>query len=158
MRLRALLLFCGVAALNDADADLIEAAGEGSVEGVLQALAHGANVNTRSSTGAETPLHLSGIACSKPVIQALLAAGADVNAHTAAGDAMSMTPLHWFVNMNPCDEEAVSLLLDAGADLDLHNSEGQTPLDMVAKITTRAHIAELLRMHAREVKWLKGEL
>ena len=129
---------------------LLHAAGEGNLNGVREALDAGANANTRSTTGLESPLHLSGITCNKLVIVALLAAGADVNAQTDSGDTMSMTPLHWFVNMNPCDEEAVGLLLASGANLAILNSEGDTALDMVSRISTRKNIADLLRKRLAE--------
>ena len=56
------------------------------------------------------------------------------NAQTHEGTAMSMTPLHWYVNMNACSREDIEELLDAGADTSLKNSQGDTPLDMVAKV------------------------
>eukprot|EP00928_Gymnodinium_smaydae_P075204 TRINITY_DN58205_c0_g1_i1.p1 TRINITY_DN58205_c0_g1~~TRINITY_DN58205_c0_g1_i1.p1 ORF type:complete len:179 (+),score=48.04 TRINITY_DN58205_c0_g1_i1:43-537(+) len=120
------------------------AAGEGDLAEVRKLLDARADVNFRSEYG-ETPLHVSGIRCEKPVIRALLAAGAHVNAQTEPGQAISMTPLHWFVNMNECDTEAVGMLLDARADMSIKNQRGQTPLDMVSLIENRAHIAELLR-------------
>jgi len=127
--------------------NLLYAAGEGDIKLVRALIAKGADVNFRSETG-ESPLHVAGIKCSKPVVRALIAMGADVNAATAPGKPMSMTPLHWYVNMNGCDEEAIGLLLDAGADQSLKNSQGQTPLDMVSRIKDRANIAELLRKAA----------
>ena len=55
-----------------------------------------------------------------------------------------MTPLHWMVNMNECDEEAIEMLLDAGADQKLKNDDGHTALDMVSQIKDRANIAKFL--------------
>ena len=74
-------------------------------------------MNRPAVTGSgETAMHVAAIRCNKDVIKALIKAGANVNAVAEAGKTMSMSPLHWFVNMNKCDEEAVKLLLDAGAD------------------------------------------
>eukprot|EP00929_Paragymnodinium_shiwhaense_P081589 TRINITY_DN42738_c0_g1_i1.p1 TRINITY_DN42738_c0_g1~~TRINITY_DN42738_c0_g1_i1.p1 ORF type:complete len:172 (+),score=39.44 TRINITY_DN42738_c0_g1_i1:63-578(+) len=135
------------------------AAGEADLEKVQKLLADGADVNAVSSMG-ETALHVSGIFCKPEVIKALLEAGAKVNVHTTAGEAMSMTPLHWFVNMNPCGADEVQLLLDAGADVTAVNSQGATPFDMVVKMPHRQDIAKLV--HPPGTPWpesaAKGEL
>mmetsp|Transcript_79346 Transcript_79346/g.220651 ORF Transcript_79346/g.220651 Transcript_79346/m.220651 type:complete len:187 (-) Transcript_79346:302-862(-) len=125
------------------DDKLIDAAGTGEAEQVVKLLAAGASVNARSPVG-ETPLHVAGIQCEGKVIQALLDAGAKVNSHTDPGMAMSMTPLHWYVNMNPCGEEHVRMLLDARADLNAKNSHGQTPFSMVSEIQGRQNIAKMV--------------
>ena len=133
----------------DPKQNLLYAAGEGDLKLVRALLAKGADVNYRSDTG-ETPLHVAGIKCNKAVVAALLGMGANVNAATDPGQAMSMTPLHWYVNMNACDEATVTMLLDAGADMTLQNSQGQTPLDMVTPMKDRAEITALLRRRAAE--------
>ena len=113
---------------------LLNAAGEGDLKAVRELLLNPeTDVNVRSESG-ETALHVAGIKCAKGVARALLDAGADVNAQTHEGTAMSMTPLHWYVNMNACSREDIEELLDAGADTSLKNSQGDTPLDMVAKV------------------------
>merc|ERR1712194_775262 len=43
---------------------------------------------------------------------------------------MSMTPLHWYVNMSPCKIHHVRLLLKARADQTAENSQGETALGM----------------------------
>ena len=58
-----------------------------------------------------------------------------------------MTPLHWFVNMNNCEEEQIQLLLDYGADITMKNDDGHTPFDMVSRIEERQHIADMVRIH-----------
>ena len=116
---------------------LLEAAGEGDIKAVKLLLAEGADVNVKSATG-ETALHVAGIKCVRGVAKALLEAGADVNAQTNDGAAMLMTPLHWYVNMNSCSTEDIDELLQAGADTNIRNSQGETPLDMVSKVSSVA--------------------
>ena len=137
-----LLYSCGVMA--NTGQPLLDAAGEGDLVKVQELLEDGFPVNARSSTG-ETALHVAGIKCVEGVARALLDAGADVNAKTDPGPAMEMTPLHWYVNMNECTSERIMELITAGANLEARNSHGQTPLDMVAKLENRQHIADLLR-------------
>lgn len=127
---------------------LIDAAGQGNTQEVERLLASRADVNARTAAG-ETPLHVAGIQCVRGTIDALLKAGANVNAKTLPGETMSMTPLHWYVNMNPCGEEEVRLLLRQKPDLNAKNTHGETPLDMVAKIESREHIADMLRRAGR---------
>ena len=141
----ALLCACALArAVANTGQPLLDAAGEGDLVKVRELLSLGSPVNARSSTG-ETALHVAGIKCVPGVAQALLDAGADVNAKTDPGRAMEMTPLHWYVNMNECNSERVMELVTAGANLDARNSHGETPLDMVAKLQNRQHVADLLR-------------
>ena len=75
---------------------------------VKAGLEAGEDINAPAVTGTgETALHVSAIYCKNDVIKALIDAGADVNAKAGSGKTESMTPLHWFVNMNRCNEEAV---------------------------------------------------
>ena len=150
-----LLLLRAVAGDEALDTALLNAAGDGDLVQVERHLAAGANVNARSKTGGESPLHLAAIKCEKPVIAALLAAGADPSAVTQAGDAMSMTVLHWFVNMNGCDSEALRMLLAADPDPDVENTAGQTAWDMLARLETDGELAETLqrKQHSFEF-WL----
>ena len=60
-------------------------------------------------------------------IEALLAAGADVN---ALRDASGFTPLHTAFYTSPA---AIELLLAAGADVDARDDYGRTPLYYVAR-------------------------
>merc|ERR1712107_698271 len=118
--------------------------GEGQNRMVASLLEKKADVNAVSEAG-ETPHHVAGIKCKENVVRALLEARANVNTHTHGGEAMSMTPLHWYVNMKPCEEKQVRMLLDARADVTARNSEGETPFDMVSRIKDRQHIAGLVR-------------
>lgn len=61
-------------------------------------------------------------------VRALLAAGADVNAHTPAGTTMSMTPAMWATYHG--HTEMVRLLLEAGANPGAENEHGKTLLEM----------------------------
>eukprot|EP00930_Biecheleria_cincta_P085630 TRINITY_DN75014_c0_g1_i1.p2 TRINITY_DN75014_c0_g1~~TRINITY_DN75014_c0_g1_i1.p2 ORF type:complete len:183 (-),score=35.75 TRINITY_DN75014_c0_g1_i1:372-920(-) len=126
------------------DQRLVFAAGEGKLKEVRALLAEGVDVNTRSEAG-ESPLHVAGIYCAPGVVEALLEAKAEVNVRTNEEGGLSMTPLHWYVNMNPCGIHHVRLLLEARADQSLKNSRGETPLDMVSRIENRQHIAALLQ-------------
>ena len=63
---------------------LIEAARSGDVERVVQALAAGAQVDSRDATGA-TALMIAAHGGHLEAVRALLAAGADVNATDAVG-------------------------------------------------------------------------
>lgn len=136
--------FSEAGAVDDEDQRLIHAAGEGNLDTVKELLSEGVAVNSKSPAG-ETPLHVAGIFCAEGVVDALLAARANVNVATNAGQGMSMTPLHWYVNMNPCKLHHVRLLLEARADQNAKNTQGMTPLDMVSMIEGRQHIAGLLR-------------
>ena len=71
----------------------------------------GANVNAATSTG-ETPLMTAVRAGSVPVVKALIAAGADVN---AKGGGRDQTALHWATAQK--QHEIMRVLIDAKADL-----------------------------------------
>eukprot|EP00927_Polykrikos_kofoidii_P053880 TRINITY_DN48404_c0_g1_i1.p1 TRINITY_DN48404_c0_g1~~TRINITY_DN48404_c0_g1_i1.p1 ORF type:complete len:182 (+),score=39.10 TRINITY_DN48404_c0_g1_i1:68-547(+) len=129
---------------SSGDRAMLFAASGGDLPRLKELVDGGANVNYRSE-GGETPLHVASLNCSTPVVKFLLDSKADVNAITKGGDYMSMTPLHWYVNMNACQVEQVRLLLDARAVTGTTNSEGQTPFDMVSKMEHRQDIAALLR-------------
>jgi hypothetical protein len=126
----SLLLACVAAATGEADRErwpLIYAAGEGDSEAVRALLAAGHPIGETSRDG-ETALHVAGIRGDISTVEALIAAGADVNARTPAGATMSMTPLHWAIYHG--QTEMVRRLLDAGADPAVTNEYGKTPLQM----------------------------
>lgn len=86
-------------------------------------LAAGAEVNAANQSG-ETPLLLAAAHNSVPIVQRLLAAGADVN---AVGDrASGHSALH--VAAARGDLAMVNVLLAAGADADARNCKRDTPL------------------------------
>ena len=78
-----------------------------------------------------TPLHMAAGSHSNPeVIQALLAAGADLEARDDEG----RTPLHMAAGSHS-NPEVIQALLAAGADLEARDDEGDTPLHRVAAYT-----------------------
>mmetsp|Transcript_42565 Transcript_42565/g.51712 ORF Transcript_42565/g.51712 Transcript_42565/m.51712 type:complete len:175 (+) Transcript_42565:106-630(+) len=113
--------------LSNVDKLLMFAAGQGETTKVKEALEQGANVNCRNEFG-ETPLHVAGISGDLETLEALIAAGGNVNAKADEGTSLAMSPLHWMVY--PDYREGVKALLAAGADVNIQNQEGQTPLDM----------------------------
>ena len=86
-------------------------------------LAGGADVNPPSGSA---PLHGAARGGGPGVIEALVAAGAEVDARGGRG----MTPLHQAVERKKPDN--VTALLEAGADVHLRMEDGDTPLHMAA--------------------------
>lgn len=84
-------------------------------------------VNCASSQG-WTPLHMAAHAGQGPVVEFLLAHGADVN--TPAMNDLHNTPILWAVVAG--QTEMVALLLAHGADVNAPNSAGATPLHKAA--------------------------
>ena len=114
---------------------LIQAARNGDVNGVNNALAAGADVNAVDDDEGDTPLHFASDNGHEAVVGALLAAEADVN---AVNEYPGNTPLH---NASRYGHEAVvDALLAAGADVNAVNEEGNTPLDVAITDGVRAMI------------------
>lgn len=90
-------------------------------------LAHGARVGEANVAGV-TALHLAAQCANTATLKELLAAGADVNGHTAAnpkGPAYP-TPLHFAAKSHR--PENVAYLLDQHAQINARSSDGATPL------------------------------
>lgn len=83
-------------------------------------------LNVKNVRGA-TPLHFAAINPDRTAIEALLAAGADVNAK----DEEDYTPLHMAAFHRQADYAL--LLLEAGADVNAKTVSGRTPLSMAEK-------------------------
>ena len=90
-------------------------------------ISRGADIEIKTAYAGETALHCAAsTAASVPIISALIAAGADVNARSRHGN----TPLH--IAAEPAEIEAVKALLEHGADVNAMNGEGKTPLDLAS--------------------------
>jgi len=69
---------------SEADSALFAAADEGNTEAVKQAIAAGADINTKDES-LMTPLHWAAVGGHKEVVELLIAGGADVNAKDDTG-------------------------------------------------------------------------
>lgn len=100
---------------------LLNAAEEGDLGGVQEALAHGADLHARNHLDA-TPAHLAAVGGHLSVLQLLVEKGAD----TRAIDVGHETLLHYAVS---CDRvEIVRYLIDLGVDIDAKGIDGCTAL------------------------------
>lgn len=97
----------------------------------------GADVNTFRGPEAQTPLHMAARRGNVGIAQALLNAGAALEARDKKGE----TPLRRAVNCG--HPEIVSLLLADGADVNARDKKGRTPL----QAARRADMISLLRRH-----------
>jgi cytohesin len=91
------------------DISIHEAAEEGNVEAVKQAIADGADVNSKGDIG-RTPLHWAAYEGHKEIAELLISEGADVNAKADGGG----TPLHQAAYEG--HKEVAELLIAKGAD------------------------------------------
>jgi len=92
----------------------------------------GADPNARDNFGGETPLHEASFSCWPEAAQALIAAGANVNARTDSSPDDpywgGSTPLHYA----GCTD-TVWVLFDAGANPNTRNERGETPAESAAR-------------------------
>lgn len=116
-------------------AALREAAGAGQAEIVARLLDAGVGVNTIDAY--KTPLIAATIGRRVPVVQLLIARGADLNARTLFSD----PPL--LLASQAGAEEIVTLLLKGGADLGVRGKEGRTAL-MEAAVAGHPGTAKIL--------------
>lgn len=103
---------------------------------VARLLELGAEPNAAGLAG-RTALHLGGWGPA-PVLQALLAAGADVSARTLEG----WSPLHSAATAR--DLTSLTALLATGADVNARDNDGETPLHRAALIRVLPNVAALL--------------
>ena len=87
------------------------------------------NANIRDKSGLLTPLHLAAIFGTVDAVNALITAGADVNA-TSMKD---VTPLHMAAELGTA--KAVNALINAGADIHSRTHTNATPLHLAANLT-----------------------
>ena len=97
---------------------------------------HSQDVNFRSSTGQETPLHLTARAGHVEVARLLIELGADA----AAQDKGGWTPLHRTSEAG--DMDMARFLIEHGADATARDKEGSTPLH---ETSIRGHV-DLVRL------------
>ena len=99
----------------------------------------------RATRGGSTPLHRAARDSENPaVIQALLDAGADLEAR----DTWSLTPLHLAADnkINPAVIQAlvIQALLDAGANIEARDEDGNTPLHKAARRSRNPAVIQAL--------------
>lgn len=120
--------------VGGAEVDLLEAAHNGDLEGVQEALEAGANIEARDHFGA-SPLHCA-VAFRHPrVVEFLLHRGANVHARENLGQ----TPLHLAHTA-----EIARLLIDAGADVNAVSRKGDVPLHSAAHVQESHEVTRVL--------------
>ena len=119
---------------------LYEAAEEGKIEEVKQLLADGADVNSKTDSYLETPLHFAAENGQKEVAELLIDKGADVNANAK----WERTPLHSTAKTG--QKSIIELLITAGANVNAKDFENKTPLDEAINYK-HTEAANLLRKH-----------
>ncbi len=124
---------------------LMNAARQGSYENVKMLLAHGAdpkNVVREFPFKGANALTFAAMLDRADAVEALIAAGADVNAKDGAGN----TPLTWAAMSERGDKRIVRALLRAGADPANKGAFDETPLTWAAK-RGNTPIASMLGIH-----------
>ena len=107
-------------------APIYDAAKSGDVAKLQQLIDSGAKVDELRKGDDATALHVAAYAGKLNAVEALVKAGADVDAHTAAG----YTPLHLAALKGHVD--VVDFLLKHGAEIDAISADGDTPLHLAA--------------------------
>jgi len=107
--------------------DLMTASANGDVGRVQQLLRNGAQVNQHTSNG-KTAIHYAAQSKNVLVVQALIQAGADVNAKSEG----NVTPLMLSVDMAFGQPDISLALINAGADVNAADENGDTALIIAA--------------------------
>ena len=128
------------------DKQLFSLIGDKNKAAVTDALKSGANANARKS--GESALHAAIEVKSKPIVKALIAAGADVNAKGEEG----ATCLHALAQYLR-DPKILDLMVEAGVDLDAVDDAGRTAMHLVCTKKKRDFMERLIEKGASlEVK------
>jgi len=109
--------------MDEAGNNLLNAAEQGDIQGVIDALNSGADVNFSGDNGV-TPLIKALKGGNSNIAKLLIQKGADVNKRTVFGT----TPL--MVAAQSGNLAIAKLLVQRGADLTLQNSDGKTALEI----------------------------
>ena len=124
---------------------LWDASMAGDTLGVVQALADGAEVNaldTRTNPNGRRALNWAAWYNDVPVVELLLAAGAEIDAVNNTG----FSPLHHAAEAGSPD--AARALIAGGADPDLTNFAGRVPIQ-TARANGNTKLVEILREASR---------
>jgi uncharacterized protein len=111
--------------LQEIDAQLLTACGQGDLALVKLLLSQGADVDSDDGAGFAA-LHYAANKSHAEVVKVLIDAGADLKAQS---NKVGWTPLHFAATEGKSLDAAIALLY-AGADATLTDSMGRTPFDM----------------------------
>lgn len=123
--------------------EFIKAAKQGDLAKLGALLSSDQALLQARDTDGSTALHCAAWKGHKQVVEFLLQAGADVNAHNN-NDHWGTTPLHAAAHAN--QTAIAQLLLDAGADVKARDMNGKTPLEHTTFHNASA-AAKLLAKH-----------
>ncbi len=122
------------------DEELVKALMDGDTKSVSEALAHGADPNTRMGNTV-TPLLWAVMFGPEECIEPLIKAGADVNSQDTV---LGNTALH-YASIVSEDARIVETLIAAGANVNATNKSGYTALDHAAGACNESGAAALAR-------------
>ena len=111
--------------MPDPSKEIIKAAKKGDVAMLKSLLATDKKLVDARDTDGSTPLHCATWKGHPEIVEALLAAGADVNA-VNQNEHWGTTPLHAAAHANQA--QIAQLLIDHGANPKARDNEGRTPL------------------------------
>jgi ankyrin repeat protein len=129
--------------MPDATREIIKAAKSGNTEAIRNLLSNDADLINARDTDGSTPLHCAAWKGQREVIELLLKAGADVNAHNS-NDHWGTTALHAAAHANQA--AIAQLLIDHGADINAKDLSGKTPMHHTTFHKARA-VARLLQKY-----------